>query len=396
MLALMLTTMLVAPVQDVPAEMTRSEELRAAREEKAQHLEPPRRSSVEKALHEFKERRVLERFQNGFAGFHPLVGGMKTGAGFSLGTSREIARGLEASAQVSFKGYQKYELVFSKDNLGKTLFFTEIRSTYRSHTQEVFFGTGNDTRFENRSLYRLEDQTIGGQIGIRVAKNAKVGAHTAWIKTAVGNASTPSQRSVGDVFDAATLPALDGEPMYLRSGAFVDIDSRDEPGNPRAGGRYVANWSIFKDQNLGRYDFTQVDVEVQQYIPFFNQRRVIALRAKTTLNQTAQGQEVPFYMLPTLGGSEDLRGFEDFRFRDRNMVVVNAEYRWEAFSGLDVALFADAGQVAPRAQDLRVRDMKTSAGFGFRFNTAKGVIYRIDVGFSKEATRVSMKFGNVF
>jgi outer membrane translocation and assembly module TamA len=78
------------------------------------------------------------------------------------------------------------------------------------------------------------------------------------------------------------------------------------------------------------------------------------------------------------------------------MVVVNAEYRWEAFSGLDVALFADAGQVAPRAQDLRVRDMKTSAGFGFRFNTAKGVIYRIDVGFSKEATRVSMKFGTSF
>jgi hemolysin activation/secretion protein len=78
------------------------------------------------------------------------------------------------------------------------------------------------------------------------------------------------------------------------------------------------------------------------------------------------------------------------------MVVVNAEYRFEAFSGLDIALFADAGQVAARTQDLRLRDMKTSAGFGFRFNTAKSVFYRIDIGFSEDGAQVSMKFGNVF
>ena len=101
-------------------------------------------------------------------------------------------------------------------------------------------------------------------------------------------------------------------------------------------------------------------------------------------------------MLPTLGGSDDLRGFEDFRFRDRNMVVVNAEYRWEAFSGLDVALFADAGQVAARASDFGLRDMNTAAGFGFRFNTAKKVFYRSMSGSRREGTRVYMKFGNVF
>src|SRR4030095_9787502 len=102
------------------------------------------------------------------------------------------------------------------------------------------------------------------------------------------------------------------------------------------------------------------------YFHFWNKRRVIALRAKSTLTQTDPGQEVPFFMEPTLGGSEDLRGYREYRFRDRNMVVVNAEYRWEAFSGLDIALFADAGQVASRANDLRVSNMKTSAGFGFR------------------------------
>ena len=53
----------------------------------------------------------------------------------------------------------------------------------------------------------------------------------------------------------ASLPAFDSKPTYLRTGAFVDVDSRDEPGNPRAGGRYTARVSSFKDQDLGLHDF---------------------------------------------------------------------------------------------------------------------------------------------
>ena len=395
MLTLMLT-MLLVPAQDPSLERTRSEELQVMREEKAQHLQAPKRSSFERALVEFKEKRVMERFQAGFLGFHPLVGGMKTGSGFSLGASREITDGLQASAQFSFKGYQKFEVVFSKPDLLNDHLFAEIRSTYRNNPQEAFYGTGNDTQSENLSNYRLEDQSVGGQFGVRLKKHVKVGAHTSFIKTQVGKGTSPRLPSVAEAFSRDTLVALDDQPTYLQTGAFLDIDYRDEPGNPRAGGHYAAKWSTYRDQNIGRYDFTQYDVEVQQYIPFFHNRRVVALRAKTSLTQTANNQDIPFYMLPTLGGSEDLRGFADFRFRDRNMVVFNAEYRWEAFSGMDVALFADAGQVAARAQDIRLRDMKTSAGFGFRFNTAKKVFYRVDVAFSQEGPRVSMKFGHVF
>src|SRR4029453_7670513 len=68
MLALIMTTMLLVPTpqgQDA-TEPTRSDELRTAREEKTQHLEPPSRASLETALYNFKEKRVMERFQAGF------------------------------------------------------------------------------------------------------------------------------------------------------------------------------------------------------------------------------------------------------------------------------------------------------------------------------------------
>jgi hypothetical protein len=40
--------------------------------------------------------------------------------------------------------------------------------------------------------------------------------------------------------------------------------------------------------------------------------------------------------------------------------------------------------------------MKTAGGIGFRFNTARKVFCRVDVGFSQEGPRVSLNFSQVF
>ena len=60
----------------------------------------------------------------------------------------------------------------------------------------------------------------------------------------------------------------------------------------------------------------------------------------------ATGQQVPFYLMPTLGGNDSLRGFRDYRFRGPHALLLQGEYRFEIWSGLDGALFYDAGKVA--------------------------------------------------
>jgi outer membrane protein assembly factor BamA len=137
-------------------------------------------------------------------------------------------------------------------------------------------------------------------------------------------------------------------------------------------------------------------MEAQQYFPFFNQRRVIAVRGKLEMTDANSDQQIPFYLLPVVGGSEDLRGYREFRYRDRDSLVFNLEYRWEAFSGLDLALFGDAGNVFPKAGDIQLDKLKTSYGLGFRFNTDRSVFWRIDIGFSPEGTRTFVKFNHVF
>ncbi|HYO83433.1 MAG TPA: hypothetical protein VES20_18670, partial [Bryobacteraceae bacterium] len=70
--------------------------------------------------------------------------------------------------------------------------------------------------------------------------------------------------------------------------------------------------------------------------------------------------------------------------------------RYEVFSGLDMAVFADAGKVTDRKRDIHFRDLESSVGFGFRFNVRNNVFLRVDTAFSHEGFQVWFKFNNVF
>src|SRR5262249_43995072 len=376
-------------LQNAPAEPLRSETLDAVREEKAAHIEQPTRAPLERALHQIKEQRLIERFYEGFHGFHPILGGIRSGSGFGGGTYVE-GPGIRTSAQVSLKGYQKYEMHFTAPVPGNLL-FADLRATYRNFPQERFFGTGQNSKKENQVNFRREDTNYVGRFGLKPAQHVKAGVLAGWLDTNVGSGTSTLLPSIEKVFSTTDVPGMVSQPNYLEAGVFFEADYRDHPGNPRAGGRYTASWTSFQDRKAARYDFGQYDFEAQQYFPFFNQRRGVVGRAKSTLTQTASDQEIPFFMHPNPGGSGTLRRYNEFRFRDKNMVVVNAEYRWEAFSGLDLAAFADAGQVAPKAGDLHLADFKKSYGVGFRFNTEKSVFLRFDLGFSKEGQHLFVK-----
>jgi hypothetical protein len=77
-------------------------------------------------------------------------------------------------------------------------------------------------------------------------------------------------------------------------------------------------------------------------------------------------------------------------------MVLNAEYRYEVFSGLDMAVFGDAGKVFRSKRDWNFSDLEASYGIGMRFNARNAVFLRIDAGFSHEGFQVWIKFNNVF
>ena len=387
----------------LPAQVTsRAQETEAARQEKSRRLAPEESPKIERVLLTVKEKRLVERFTSGVAGFRVAVGGLVSGSGFALGPEylrRDLSDGrviVRASARASLKRYQLYDVQLTFPKLYHRKLSVDLYAVHRNSPRIDYYGPGPDSRKTGRSDYRLEDTSYDLTAGVKPLRHLSVGGSLGFLQVNVGPGADPRFVSTEKIYTPASTPGIDNQSDFLRGGIFAQYDYRDNPGGPRKGGNYLFRYTWNSDRVLALHSFRRMDLEVQQYIPFFNLRRVIALRGKSVLTYAGDGQRVPFYLQPTLGGSEDLRGFRPFRFYDDNLVVMNAEYRWESFSGLDMVVFADGGKVFHQRAQWNLKDLEGSAGFGFRFNVRNNVFMRIDTGFSHEGFQLWLKFNNVF
>jgi outer membrane protein assembly factor BamA len=178
---------------------------------------------------------------------------------------------------------------------------------------------------------------------------------------------------------------------------FAEFDWRTSPSYTRHGGFYRVDWSDYHDTTSGgRASFRRIDAEAAQFFPILRENWIIALRAAASTTQTTTGNQVPYYLLPDLGGSHTLRGYPTWRFRDRNRLALTGEFRWTAGPFVDMALFADAGKVAPTFEDLGLQDMKHSFGIGMTLHTLERTLTRIELVRSREGMSVSFSFGPSF
>jgi Omp85 superfamily domain len=381
---------------------SRAGEWQAQRLEKAENLSPEEVSKTEGRLNALRDNHVLERLTQGLAGFRVRLGGLATGQGFAIGpeySRQEIAHGqvqFRASARAAASGALLFDLQLTLPKLANDHAFVDLYALHQHSPRIDYYGRGPDSEKASRTNFRLETTSYDFTAGVKPIGPLKLGVTGGYLTTNSGPGNREGIASTEQVFGPDTTAALADQPDFLRAGLLAHFDYRDNPGGPRSGGSYLARYAYYDDRTLGLHDFRRLELDAQQYFPFFNKRRVIALRVNTQMSFTSAGQTVPFYLQPTLGGSDDLRGFRSYRFYDDNQIVANAEYRWETFSGLDAALFFDAGKVTPKHSQINFHDLEASAGFGLRFNVRNNVFLRMDVGFSREGTQMWLKFKNPF
>jgi len=380
---------------------TREEELRQEREQKDGALKPYEQGGVEKNLVTLEQRRLLERLLVPAQGFYPAIGAI-TGGGFSGGAGFRKAGfftrylDLNASASGTIQSYWLLDARVSTPSLlnPDQRLFGDFHVRRWSYPDEEFFGVGADSARSDLSSYEIDDLAIGGRAGIRIWPWLSVGGGVEHLTPRTVNGKT--NPDVGSVFDPSETPGFEDFTNFFKYEEFLDINYTNPLGNPRRGGRYRGDFRQYADIALEQYSFRQAEVDLQQYIPFFNERRVIALHANSILSYEDPNQLVPFYYMPTLGGASGLRGFHRHRFRDRNAMVLQAEYRFEVFPAMDGAVFYDTGRVAARKEDL-FEDREKDWGFGVRFGTAHAVFMRIEVAFGSSAgTHFIWTWSNAF
>lgn len=182
------------------------------------------------------------------------------------------------------------------------------------------------------------------------------------------------------------------QPNYLHGDLAIVADTRDHRSHPVRGGLYRAAWATYSDRGGGTFTFRRYEVEGAHFVPLSADRLVLALHGWSVMSDTTADQIVPFYLQPSLGGNNTLRGFADYRFHDRHMLVVNAETRLAIFTHLDGAVFFDAGNVASRVRDLDLR--RTSYGVGIRMHSSRATFARFDVARGSEGWRFLFKLSD--
>lgn len=380
---------------------TRAEELRQAREEKATRLTPPEPGGLERALIWQENSRMLERWLHPRQGLFPRFGSIKAGSGLSMGPGFGAPRlfggraEFSAWAAGSFRKYWLLDARLSLPRLAGGVVFADIDAQRFDYPSEDFFGLGPDSARADHTTYGMMSSVVGAGGGVRPVPWFSLGVHVDWMNPRISGGEVGT--SIEEVFDPAEVPGLDRQPDFLRYDASARIDYAAPAGNPRRGGRYLVSFQRFEDRDFDRNTFNRIEIDFQQFISLLRERRVLVLRAFASTSEATGAGEVPFYLQRTLGGSDDLRGFRRFRFRDTNVLLFQVEYRWEVLAAVDAAIFYDAGKVASRREDLGLRNLESDYGFGVRFGTVNGVFLRLEGAFgSRGGKHLVLRIGDVF
>jgi hypothetical protein len=357
------------------------------------NLRPYGRSTGERLMDK------AENILNGTPTWHPFFGSAYRGGGFALGVGylQHVSsfNFVDVRGSYSVSNYKRAEAEFVAPRLFHRRGELSVLGGWRDAPETHFYGVGTDTTIEDRAFFGFRESHGSALLTLRPTRRLLMlrgGLELARWSLDGGTGSTPS---VDNAFTPTTLPGLGTTTTYLHTQATAGFDWRPSPGYARRGGFYRVTAHDYHDRD-SQFGFRQVDYEVIQHLPILREAWTLSLRGIARTTALKDDQQVPFFLLPSLGGGDDLRGFSSWRFRDRNSLLVQGEWRIMANRYLDTAVFFDAGKVAAHTSDLGFHGLKSDYGFGARFHTPIATPLRIEYARSNEGGRLIVAVSPVF
>jgi hypothetical protein len=329
-------------------------------------------------------------------GLYLELSNMVTGAGWVAagpGYRRVFSDGrvlIDGSAALSWHLYKMAQGRVELPKLADDRLVVGAQGMWQDETQVNYFGLGSNSIEDDRSQYRFLTHDVVGYATYKPRTSLAFSGEFGWLGHP--NVRAPGGSFQGDFPDTRdaypTDPAvsLATQPSLLHSEAAVTADTRDHRGYPTSGFVYRAALTHYMDRSSGAFSFREYEAEGLQLVPIVARKWTLVLHGWTVAGDVPDGHEIPFYLLPALGGNTTLRGYANFQFHETNLLVVNAESRLRLTPHIDMAVFADAGNVAHRFADLNLD--KTSYGAGLRLHTTTTTVARMDVAYGDEGWRV--------
>lgn len=383
--ALVTTAFAAAPL----AAQTRADEIARQQDEKARAAAPDKPNKAEAFFERLEE-------GNWFAGpprgWYPIFGSIYYGSGFAPGVGYRHYIGydsyLDVSAKYSVANYKQVQLAASTPNHARHRLDLAGLIAWVDAPSVPFYGLGNDSTPDGRTHFRVSLSRMEGSAALHLVD---------WLRLRLdGGVDNYTQRpgqgsapSIEEIYSPESAPLLGSDDLlYLRGEASATVQWLKSPTYSRTGGLYRFAYEEFNPLKGSGGTFGFARTEIVQHVPILRETWVVSLRARTE-SIVRESDVVPYFLMPYLGSGDTLRGYHTGRFRDRHTLLLTSELRWFPNRlGLDMAVFFDAGKVAPQRSHLTLEGMKTDYGLGVRFHTPSATALRLDLAKGLEGWRV--------
>jgi hypothetical protein len=375
------------------AQDTRADEQRLQQAAKRASLSPSTKNTAERIVERLRR---FGFFEDDPSGFYPFVGKVYPSGGMALGAGYRRAfrdtGALTATTALSVRNYKSAGLVVDVPRMDRGRVAIDAGFNWLDATSVPFYGLGAESPLEASTTFAYRPMTVGLTARYAPTSVFTVGGGVDYLRVTATAGWTEAERPL--LAETVPVPA-DGQ-GYVHARAFAALDWRTDEGFTGRGGLYRVDVDAYAASANAPVSFRRVEGEAVQLVPIVGANWVVAFRGLTTLTYASEGHAAPFYLMPTLGGS-DLRGFSTMRFRGPQRALVSAELRWTPARLLDMAIFYEAGKVADRPRDLTRSGLERTYGVGARVHGQGGSTMRLDLAHSREhAVRVVLSLGVAF
>ncbi|MCI1189352.1 BamA/TamA family outer membrane protein [Hymenobacter sp. DH14] len=307
----------------------------------------------------------------------------ETGLGYGLGallsgrfSQDTLTRPSNARVQywTTTKGQSLVQLVHSIYTPGEKFYLNGEISAY--DILLYYYGKGPNTASANESETDYKLFIINQRVQKLIAPKLFFGAQYRY--TSITNVSAPPKttddQNTNVFYTDSRMTERERQNTRVSGlGPAITYDSRDVP-LAAFHGDLLDFGATFNGTGLGSdYRFVRYQLDARHFQPLGSTRTILAAQF---LGQFHTG-DVPFRELAGIGANLGgtlynngnlLRGIYEQRYRDRQMIMFQAEIRQKLFWRIDGAIFGGVGNVNQYIDKFALKDTKYAGGAGIRFN----------------------------
>ncbi len=237
---------------------------------------------------------------------------------------------------------------------------------------DKFWGIGADTDADSEEQYTPFEFMVRASCLWQVDSDFYIGPLYHFAILGMRETEEGGLLAVGDI------PGSDGT-RASGGGIHLTWDRRDNVFSTFYGALLQLKALVYREELGGGENFAQLELDYRQFFQLMKQH-VFAVEYKMTLSSGT----IPFQLLPRMGGSDLMRGYYKGRYRDKQYIAIQSEYRYPIFWRFRGVFFGAIGQVAPAVDEFEFDGIKVAGGAGIRFVWDKGqrINVRFDVGIS--------------